>query len=144
MAKFSFKDDYTRYWDTDFPEGEQKLYTVGGNTDTSNLECGLIISPAINPEQKKKMRYKFKNYKDFASYILNHKDDFFDLFNYIDGSYEDYDDDTPEFSDEVDKAQNAKELFDVMVKWAEHSIDPIMFVPESNCLLRFLKDVRKF
>lgn len=141
-----YRKHYLSFWDKHFPEGAQTIYSVGGNSDSSDSETSLIVSCTINPNlekelEKKKVPTKFKCYKDLFQCILDNKDEFNDFFCHVNGSYED---EVGIYYNKVEKTKTAKQLFEVLLNYMINDIDPIILVRESNGLLMFLKDVRGF
>ncbi len=154
INKVKLRKHYSLFWDKHFPEGVQTVYSVGGNSDSSDSESSLSTGQVINPDLekelvKKKIPTKFSCFKDLFQCILDHKDDFDDFFCFIDSSYDDYDEDEDEdetrvYHDKVEKAKTANGLFEVLFDYMVGGIDPIVLVRESNGLLVFLKNVRGF
>ncbi len=148
---------YNIFWEKQFPDGEQNIYMVHSNMETSNVDYSLIISPLIDLYAKEELDYKniptkFKSFKEVFQCIFENKDTFFDIFCLIDGSYEDFDsdaeaeaeeDEVGKYCNEVNNAKTAEQLLEVMKKYMS-GIDPVIMVREHNPLLAFLKDVQIF
>lgn len=130
-----WESDYKLYWSTEFPEGPQKIYMVGGNSDSSDFGTALNMCDAYDQDKK------FHNWSEFATYFLENIEEL--DWNYVDGSYED-DGTWSEEGNFHDKVQNIKtpvELIKIITD--KKHLDPVLLVRENDSLLQWLLKVRR-
>lgn len=110
-------DRYQANWTVNFPEPVE-IYAVTGNTDSSHMECSLVITNIAKGK-------KFNNWKQVAKYLRNNQE----FFRCCDEEEEDY---------LLSRYLNV--MFEDIVNCT--NLDPVMFVYANNPMIQWFKNVR--
>jgi hypothetical protein len=128
----SWKNEYTQYWTTEFPEGEQFIYRLSGNTDSSDSTTWLNYSPLFED-------IKFSSWSQVAEHLFKSKETF--DWCYIDSCYDDSDENNAEWIDELNNIATPFDLFQLIIDPTR--TDPSLLVREHNSCFAWLMQVRE-
>lgn len=121
----SWKQEFEKYWDNNFPEGDQNIYLICGNQDSSNRESALYIGYTFDN--------KYKNWKEVGEYIL--QNDF--SWEIVDCEYEEED---SNFLEKVQNLSSPKEALYLVMETT--GFDPCLLVREYDPFFNWMKNVR--
>ena len=130
----SHLSDYMNHWVEPFPEGKQRIYMIGGNTNASDSSLDL--------------QYEFpKEYDNWCSvmeWILEDskkEDDRMFSWENVNSTYNEEDPDEYSFVHDVENLSNPTSVFSLITK---QTYDPVFLVRGSNPLFQWLHEIRNY
>ena len=164
-TKIPHQKNYEIYWHKPFPEGIQRIYILGGNTDSSDFGTALNT----NKFSYKDTKPKFTCYEDLAKYLYKHRNakylykhrnnktcpdecedcKFCYRFHSRYGDIDEYDEDEltilyeNNYYKAITNSTSHLELFTKICEYFDQKLDQILMIRKYDPVLRWLIDIRR-